>query len=88
MINDIMKNQPHEVSELICLKCLKRAIHVYPKRTLLKDLECNCGETGFLIKTGQELQTDECLICKNLEDGKCKLKLQGNVAYCDYYEVK
>ena len=45
----------YEVSELICLKCLNRAIHVYETDTLLKDLECTCGEVGFLIKTGQTI---------------------------------
>ena len=43
----------HEVSELICLKCFHRWIGVYPESTLLKDLECKCGEVGYVIKTGQ-----------------------------------
>ena len=46
---------PHEVSELICLKCFRRWIGVYPVSALLKDLECKCGETGYIIKTGQTL---------------------------------
>lgn len=50
------ENEPHEVAELICLKCLNRTIHVYPEKVLLKHLECKCGETGFLIKTGQTLE--------------------------------
>ena len=45
--------RPHEVSELICLKCFHRWIGVYPEYTLLKDLECKCGEVGYVIKTGQ-----------------------------------
>lgn len=45
------------VSELICLKCMKRAIHVFRRDTPLKDLECeDCGETGYLICTGQNLE--------------------------------
>ena len=51
----IEDNIEYEVSELICLKCLNRAIHVYPTSVLLKDLECKCGEFGYLIKTGQML---------------------------------
>ena len=47
--------RPHEVSELICLKCFHRWIGVYPEYTLLKDLECKCGEVGYIIKTGQTL---------------------------------
>ena len=57
-IIDINKNQPHEVSELICIKCYYRYIGVYPQATLLKDLECeNCGK-GFIIKTGQILNDE------------------------------
>ena len=49
---------PHEVSEVICLKCLHRWIAVYPSQTLLKELECQCGEIGFVIKTGQTIPED------------------------------
>ena len=52
----IEENMPHEVSEVICLKCLNRWIAVYPEKTLLKDLECKCGEVGYVIKTGQTLE--------------------------------
>ena len=45
----------HEVSELICLKCLNRWIGVYPSELPLKDIECKCGEVGYVIKTGQTL---------------------------------
>ena len=51
----IQKTRGYEVSELICLKCLNRAIHVYNMKTPLKDLECECGEVGYLIKTGQSI---------------------------------
>lgn len=57
-IIDINKNQPHEVAELMCIKCYHRYIGVYPQATLLKDLECeNCGK-GFIIKTGQTLDDE------------------------------
>ena len=59
MIIDFEKYQEFEIAELICLKCLKRAIHVYPYKTLLKDLQCNCGEVGYLIKTGQTIDEVE-----------------------------
>lgn len=49
-ITDIWANKPHIVSEVVCLKCLKRWIAVRPEETLLKDLECpQCGEIGFAI---------------------------------------
>lgn len=47
--------RPHEVSELICLKCLNRWIGVYPEELLLKNIECKCGKSGYVIKTGQTL---------------------------------
>ena len=52
-------NMEHEVAELICLKCLHRWIGVYPSAILLKDIECTCGESGYVIKTGQTLQEEE-----------------------------
>lgn len=55
---NIEKNMRHEVAELICLKCLTRWIGVYPEETLLKQLECKCGEVGYVIKTGQIMGRD------------------------------
>lgn len=49
---------PHEVSEVICLKCLHRWVAVYPETTFLKQLECPCGEIGYVIKTGQTITED------------------------------
>lgn len=51
----IEDNIEHEVSELICLKCFNRWIGVYPSELPLKDIECKCGEGGYVIKTGQTL---------------------------------
>lgn len=57
MILDFNADKPHEVSELLCVRCLKRWIGVYPAGLLLKEIECpNCGEAGGVIKTGQELE--------------------------------
>jgi hypothetical protein len=56
---DISAYQQHCVAELICIKCRKRWIGVWPKETPLKDLECeNCGP-GFVIKTGQDLDESD-----------------------------
>lgn len=53
-IVDIYEKKPHVVSEVVCLKCLKRWIAVRPEGTLLKDFECpQCGEIGFTIETGE-----------------------------------
>ena len=58
-ITEFESNLEHEVSELICLKCFKRYIGVYPVSTFLKDLQCSCGETGYIIKTGQTILNEE-----------------------------
>lgn len=56
---DIESNLNHEVSEVICLKCLNRWVAVYPQATLLKDIECKCGSVGYVIKTGQTMEDKE-----------------------------
>ncbi len=53
---DFEENLPHEVAELICVKCLRRWIGVYPTETPLKRLECECGCRGYVIKTGQTIR--------------------------------
>ena len=57
--DDDNEDVPHEVSELICLRCFRRRITVYPTSLLLADMECECGAVGFLIKTGQTLPEEE-----------------------------
>ena len=57
-IVDYEKNMPHEVAELICLKCLHRWIGVYSQSVLLKEIECKCGQIGYVIKTGQTLENN------------------------------
>lgn len=51
----IEANMKHTVSEVVCLKCLSRWICVRPSSVLLKELECTCGETGYIIETGQDI---------------------------------
>ena len=56
-IIDINENVPHKVSVVICLKCLHRWVAVRPVGTLLKELECkNCG-AGYVIETGEDIDT-------------------------------
>lgn len=64
----IEDNIEHEVSELICLKCLNRWMGVYPSELPLKDIECKCGEIGYVIKTGQILPDVDV---KKFEQDKC-----------------
>lgn len=87
MIKDICENTPHEVSEVICLKCLHRWIAVYPQETLLKQLECKCGEVGFVIKTGQILsEQNQCNKCAHF-DKECRLKLSQDIYNsCEYFQ--
>lgn len=52
-IHHIDELRPSTVSEVICVKCLRRWIAVYLTGTYLKDLHCpNCGP-GFVINTGE-----------------------------------
>ena len=88
MLKAIEENTPHEVAELICLKCHNRAIHVYPVETLLKDLQCKCGTTRLLIKTGQTLhisQKDLCNKCKLCVENSCKIHITPVDDYCGYF---
>lgn len=53
---DFEANLPHEVKELICIECKYRFIDVSPCGLVLKDMVCpECGKTGYLICTGQDL---------------------------------
>lgn len=53
-------NQPHKVSELICVKCSMRWLSVRPVDVRLKFLECpNCGVAGGVIETGEILLTED-----------------------------
>ena len=55
----IEENMPHKVSEVICINCKRRWIDVRPECTRLKQLECpGCGETGYVIETGEEIDND------------------------------
>ncbi len=88
-ISEIEENLVHEVSEVICLKCLHRWIDVYPQATALKELECKCGAVGYVIKTGQTFEDadDECDKCLHCKDGKCSLGLHSSKEiYCEYYK--
>jgi len=50
---DINENLPYKVSEVICVKCLRRWIAVRPQTVSLDILECECGEPGYVIETGE-----------------------------------
>jgi hypothetical protein len=55
-IHDINKNQPHKLSEVICVECGERWLAIRPEGTLLKELECKiCGQ-GFIIETGEIIE--------------------------------
>ena len=55
---NIDDKRPHEVAELMCVKCFHRYIGMYLETTPLKHLKCpNCGR-GFIIKTGQTLKEE------------------------------
>lgn len=90
MILDINKNKPHEVSELICIKCCFRWYGAYSRDIQLKNMICpNCNTIGAIIKTGQsiELLNDiPCNYCSLYKNEKCKLNLDydENIG-CGYF---
>ena len=58
MIKDINDNQPHKVSEVICINCKHRWLAVRPTITLLEELECpQCHTQGYVIETGEVVNT-------------------------------
>ena len=59
-ILDFTEYKPHKVSEVVCLKCLKRWIAVRPFETKLIALQCpGCKMQGYAIETGEEIDEDE-----------------------------
>lgn len=58
---DITENEPHKVSEVVCLKCLKRWIAVRHIDTKLKDLECGWCKSKWFSGTGYVIETGEIL---------------------------
>lgn len=90
MMKSIEDNIPHEVSELMCLKCLHRWIGVYPSSLLLKEMECACGEVGYIIKTGQTIPDEvKCDSCSFWCNQQCRIGLQGvPKEFCDYYKKR
>ena len=52
----IEEKMPHKVSEVMCVRCVRRWIDVRPVGVQLKDLMCpGCGETGGVIETGEDI---------------------------------
>ena len=52
----------NKVSQVICLKCLRRWIAGRPTETMLDDLECpSCGSQGFAIETGETCVAEELI---------------------------
>lgn len=59
-IHYIEENMPHKTSEVICINCKHRWIAVRPCANKLKDLECpQCGKQGFVIETGEIIDTED-----------------------------
>ena len=57
---DLDEHRPHLVSEVICLKCLRRWIDVRPEDVPLKLLQCPyCRERGYVIETGERIVNAE-----------------------------
>lgn len=62
-----MSKDGYIVSEVICVKCGKRWIAGRPEETLLKDIECeHCG-AGFVIETGQSVDSKTTSVLPTFE---------------------
>ena len=89
-IRDINENAEHIISEVVCLKCLRRWIAERPHGTMLIDLECpQCHEQGYTIETGEELMCALCQDCKNFKNFRCKLGIEGDWRYraeCEFFQ--
>jgi DNA-directed RNA polymerase subunit RPC12/RpoP len=60
---EIHENEPHRVSEVICVHCGWRWIAVRHHKTKLKELECpDCANQGKVIETGEILEENETSI--------------------------
>lgn len=56
---DINANEPHKVSEVICVHCGKRWWAVRHIDTTLRDLECpECTNQGYVIETGELIKEE------------------------------
>jgi hypothetical protein len=53
---DITRNEPHVVSEVICVKCIHRWIAVRQKDVMLKHIYCSTCAPGYVIETGEVIQ--------------------------------
>lgn len=56
---EISEYQIHLVSEVVCLKCLRRWISVRPECVFLKDIECPACGAGYVIETGEYFGEEE-----------------------------
>jgi peptide subunit release factor 1 (eRF1) len=59
-VADITENEPHKVSEVICVHCGWRWLAVRHHKTKIKSLECpDCRNQGKVIETGEILEDNE-----------------------------
>ena len=58
-MNEVINLEDHKhhiVQEVICINCKTRWLAVAPEGLWLKDYVCpTCDESGYVIKTGQEV---------------------------------
>ncbi len=57
---DDEEDEPHIVAEVMCVRCYKRWISVFPESTWLSQLECpQCHRQGYVIATGQAISDED-----------------------------
>ena len=59
----------NKVSQVICLACFRRWISARPVSVSLDQLECpDCGQSGFVIETGETSVAEDLLMKANEGD--------------------
>lgn len=48
----------NDIPELMCIKCGARWFHCDPVVTCLGNMTCDCGESGWIIETGETMDAD------------------------------
>lgn len=55
-VTHIEQRIPHTVSEVMCVRCVRRWVSVRPEAVKLKELVCPCCEqAGAAVETGERI---------------------------------
>lgn len=70
-MDNLNREVPFVVERVICIRCLHRWNSTHPAMVLLENIECpECGKTGGVIRTGDEL--NEVAYPRPVSEEDCK----------------